>query len=91
MKTMRTRIKELRARYDLTQDELAKKVGVRRETILFIEKGNYNPSLKLAHDIAKALQTTIDDLFIFEDSNKSSTSEGRQVMVKSKDRIGDEH
>jgi len=91
LKTMRTRIKELRARYDLTQDELAKKVGVRRETILFIEKGNYNPSLKLAHDIAKALQTTIDDLFIFEDSNKSSTSEGRQVMVKSKDRIGDEH
>jgi len=67
MTTMRTGIKELRARYDLTQEELAKKVGVRRETILFIEKGNYNPSLKLAHDIAKALQTTIDDLFIFED------------------------
>ena len=67
LKTVRTRIKELRARYDLTQEELAKKVGVRRETILFIEKGNYNPSLKLAHDIAKALQTTIDDLFIFED------------------------
>jgi len=66
--TVKTRIKELRARYDLTQDELAKKVGVRRETILFIEKGNYNPSLKLAHDIAKALQTTIDDLFIFEDT-----------------------
>jgi putative transcriptional regulator len=66
--TVKTRIKELRARYDLTQDELAKNVGVRRETILFIEKGNYNPSLKLAHDIAKALQTTIDDLFIFEDS-----------------------
>jgi len=68
MTKMRTRIKELRARYDLTQVELAKKVGVRRETILFIEKGNYNPSLKLAHDIAKALQTTIDDLFIFEDA-----------------------
>jgi putative transcriptional regulator len=68
LKTVRTRIKELRARYDLTQDELAKKVGVRRETILFIEKGNYNPSLKLAHDIAKALQTTIDDLFIFDDA-----------------------
>jgi putative transcriptional regulator len=65
---MRTRIKELRARYNLTQDDLAKKVGVRRETILFIEKGNYNPSLKLAHDIAKALQTTIDELFIFEDT-----------------------
>lgn len=68
MTKMRTRIKELRARYDLTQEELAKKVGVRRETILFIEKGNYNPSLNLAHDIAKALQTTIDDLFIFEDA-----------------------
>jgi putative transcriptional regulator len=81
LKIMRTRIKELRARYDLTQDELAKKVGVRRETILFIEKGNYNPSLKLAHDIAKALQTTIDDLFIFEDNNKASTGEGRQIKV----------
>jgi putative transcriptional regulator len=66
--TVKTRIKELRARYNLTQEDIAKKVGVRRETILFIEKGNYNPSLKLAHDIAKVLQTTIDDLFIFEDS-----------------------
>ncbi len=65
---MRTKIKELRARYNLTQDDLAKKVNVRRETILFIEKGNYNPSLKLAHEIAKALQTTIDELFIFEDT-----------------------
>jgi putative transcriptional regulator len=68
VKSMRTKIKELRARYNLTQDDLAKKVGVRRETILFIEKGNYNPSIKLAHDIAKTLQTTIDDLFIFEDT-----------------------
>lgn len=67
MKTVRTRIKELRARYDLTQDDLAKKVGVRRETIIYLEKGNYNPSLKLAHDVAKVLKTTIDDLFIFDD------------------------
>lgn len=64
---MKTKIKELRARHNLTQDDLAKKVGVRRETILFIEKGDYNPSIKLAHDIAKALNTTLDDLFIFED------------------------
>ena len=64
---MKTRIKELRARYDLTQEDLARKVGARRETILFIEKGKYNPSLKLAHDIAKTLQTTIDELFIFEE------------------------
>jgi putative transcriptional regulator len=64
---MKTRIKELRARYNLTQEDLAKKVGVRRETILFIEKGNYNPSLKLAHDIATVLRTTIDELFLFDD------------------------
>lgn len=64
---MKTRIKELRARYDLTQEDLAKKVGVRRETVLFIEKGEYNPSLNLAHEIAKALKTTIDQLFLFED------------------------
>jgi putative transcriptional regulator len=65
---VKTKIKELRARYNLTQEDLAKKIGVRRETILFIEKGEYNPSLKLAHDIAKALQTTIDELFIFDDT-----------------------
>jgi len=64
---MKTHIKELRARYDLTQEDLAKKIGVRRETILFIEKGDYNPSLQLAHAIAKALQTTIDELFIFDE------------------------
>jgi putative transcriptional regulator len=68
---MRTRIKELRARYNLTQDDLAKKVGVRRETILYLEKGKYNPSLKLAHEVAKALKTSIDKLFIFEDQEKN--------------------
>ena len=69
--TFRTRMKELRARYDLTQEDLAKKVGVRRETILYLEKGKYNPSLKLAHDVAKALRTTMDELFIFEDEEKN--------------------
>jgi len=68
---VRTRIKELRARYDLTQEDLAKKVGERRETILYLEKGKYNPSLKLAHDIAEALKTTIDELFIFEDEEEN--------------------
>lgn len=63
---MKTRIKELRAKHSMTQEDLARKVGVRRETIVFLEKGKYNPSLKLAHDIAKALKTKIDDLFIFE-------------------------
>jgi putative transcriptional regulator len=64
---MKTRIREFRARYNMTQEELAKKVGVRRETILYIEKGKYNPSLKLAYKIAKALNTTIEELFIFEE------------------------
>jgi putative transcriptional regulator len=66
---MRTRIKELRARFNLTQEDLAKKVGVRRETILFLEKGTYNPSLRLAYDVAKALQTPIDELFFFDDES----------------------
>jgi putative transcriptional regulator len=62
---MRTRIKELRAKYGLTQDDLARKVGVRRETILFLEKGKYNPSLKLARDVARVLKAKIEDVFIF--------------------------
>ena len=67
---MRTRIKEFRAKYNLTQAELAEKVGVRRETIVFLEKGKYNPSLKLAHDISVVLETKIDELFIFNDEEK---------------------
>jgi len=51
----------------MTQEQLAIKSGVRRETIVFLEKGTYNPSLKLAHDVAMALGTTIDELFIFEE------------------------
>ena len=64
---MKNRIKEFRARFDMTQEQLAIKSGVRRETIVFLEKGTYNPSLKLAHDVAMALGTTIDELFIFEE------------------------
>lgn len=60
---MNNRIKELRARDNLTQSDLAKKVGVRRETIVFLEKGKYNPSLKLAYEISKAFKTTIEDVF----------------------------
>ena len=66
---MKNRIKELRARYDLTQEQLADKVGVTRMTIVFLEKGKYNPSIKLAYKIAVALNTTIDELFIFEEED----------------------
>ena len=68
---MKTRIKEFRARYDLTQEDLARKTGVRRETIVFLEKGRYNPSLQLAHDVAKVLKTTVDELFIFDDTKRN--------------------
>ncbi|MDP6155174.1 MAG: helix-turn-helix transcriptional regulator [Candidatus Thermoplasmatota archaeon] len=64
---MKTRIKELRARSNMTQGDLAIKVGVRRETIVYLEKGKYNPSLKLAHDIAWVFKTTIEKIFIFDD------------------------
>ncbi|RLF37708.1 MAG: transcriptional regulator [Thermoplasmata archaeon] len=63
---MRTRIKEYRARYNMTQEELARRVGVRRETIVFLEKGKYNPSLKLAYKIAKVFNTSIEDIFLFD-------------------------
>ncbi len=65
--SFRTRIKEFRAKHDLTQEDLAKRVKIRRETIIYLEKGKYNPSLKLAHDVAKALNASIDELFIFDD------------------------
>ena len=65
---MTNRIKEFRARYNLTQEELALKVNVRRETIVFLEKNKYNPSLKLAHDLAKVFSVTIEEVFIFEDT-----------------------
>jgi len=64
---MKTRIKEYRAKYNLTQEKLAEIVGVRRETIIFLEQGKYNPSLRLAHNIARVLKTTVEELFVFND------------------------
>jgi len=60
-----TRIKEYREQRKLTQGELAAMVGVRRETIVHLENGRYNPSLKLAMDIAKVFGTTVEELFQF--------------------------
>lgn len=64
---MKTRMPELRARYGLTQDQLAKMVGVQRETIVHLEKGRYNPSLRLAHKISRVLQSTVEEVFSFDD------------------------
>ncbi len=66
---MKTRIKELRARHDLTQAQLADLLGVRRETISFIEQGKYNPSLRLAYRIARALQSSLDELYLFDEED----------------------
>ena len=64
---IKTRIKELRAKYNLTQDELADRVGVTRQTLLYLEKGKYNPSLVLAHKVATALSSSIEEVFTIED------------------------
>lgn len=64
---METRIKELREGLGLTQEALAKKVDVTRQTILFMEKGKYNPSLRLAYRVARALGKPIEEVFSFED------------------------
>lgn len=63
MGVIKVNLKEFRTQKNLTQEELAERVGVRRETIIFLEQGKYNPSLKLALYIAKELKTPIDKLF----------------------------
>lgn len=70
-KMIKNRIKEYRARFDMKQEELASKVGVRRETIGNIEKGKYNPSLVLAWNIAKVFGVTIEEVFTVEEEKKS--------------------
>jgi putative transcriptional regulator len=66
---IRTRIKELRARHNLTQDELAEMVGVTRQTMLYLEKGKYNPSLLLAYKVAEALKSKIEEIFVIEEED----------------------
>lgn len=67
MSKFRTKIHEFRKEMNLQQAELAELVGVRRETIGKLENGKYNPSLKLAVDIARVFDKTVEEVFIFED------------------------
>ncbi|MCQ4921715.1 helix-turn-helix transcriptional regulator [Tissierella carlieri] len=60
------KLKRYRQLKELTQEQLADIVGVRRETIIRLEAGKYNPSLKLAIDISKAVNTPIEEIFIFD-------------------------
>ena len=59
-------LKKYRLLKELTQEQLAEKVGVRRESIMRLEAGKYNPSLKLAIDISRVVETPIEELFIFD-------------------------
>lgn len=64
---LKTKVKEYREKAGLRQNELAELVKVRRETIVHLENGRYNPSLKLAMDIAKLFHLSVEDLFEFTD------------------------
>ena len=70
MPILRTKLHELRKERNMQQAELAKLVGVRRETIGNLENGKYNPSLKLAMDIAKVFEHTVEDIFFFEEDEE---------------------
>ena len=66
---MKTKMKEFREKFSITQETLAEKVDVTRQTILFLEKGKYNPSLRLAYRIARLFKVKIEDVFSFEDES----------------------
>ena len=67
---LETKIKEYREKAGYKQSELAEMVGTRRETIVHLENGRYNPSLKLAMDIAKVFGVTVEELFVFTEEQK---------------------
>lgn len=73
---MKTQVKEIRAEREITQESLASAVDATRQTILFLEKGKYNPSLRLAWRISKVLGRPIEDIFSFEDEEWKVQSGG---------------
>lgn len=64
---MKNRIEEIRNAKGIKQDELGKMLGVSRQTISSLENGRYNPSITLAHKIAKLFELSIEEIFIFEE------------------------
>jgi putative transcriptional regulator len=67
---MKNRIKELRAEKRMTQDQLAARLDVSRQTIISLERERYNPSINLAFKIARVFQCSIEDIFIYEEENE---------------------
>jgi putative transcriptional regulator len=72
---VQTKLKVYRAMHNLTQEDLAKAVGVTRQTVIAMEKGQYNPSLELAFRIARYFKVNIENIFIYDHNDKSSTGE----------------
>jgi putative transcriptional regulator len=68
----KNRLKVLRAMHDLTQEELAEKVNVSRQTVIAIENNKYNPSLELAFKLSRLFNAAIEDIFMYEDEEESS-------------------
>lgn len=64
---MKNNIKQYRMKYDLTQEQLAERLNVSRQTIISLEKGRYKPSIQLAFKLSRVFNCTIEDLFIFEE------------------------
>jgi len=75
VRTTKNRLKEFRARHDKTQEDLAKKLGITRQTIIAIEKRKYNPSLCLAFKMAELFKCKMEDLFIFKGQKTNSEEE----------------
>lgn len=73
---MRNKIKVYRAIFDLTQEELAKKLGVTRQTIIAIEKDKYNPSLDLAFKMARIFGVKIEDIFVYDEERPDPEERG---------------
>lgn len=68
---MKNRLRELRKEYDMTQEQLSEKVGVSRQSIVAIETGKYDPSLKLAFKLAKQFDCSIEEVFLFEKEERT--------------------
>jgi len=67
---LKNRLRELREQQGMTQEDLAIKVGVSRQTIISLEKGKYNPSIFLAHALARVFKLTIEEVFIFDEEGE---------------------
>ncbi len=76
---LKTKIKEYREKTGLKQSQLAELVHVRRETIVHLENGRYNPSLKLAMDIAKVFHVSVEELFMFTEDQPQTEAKGQRM------------